>query len=100
MTKQQIGSVVSKKKSAGKLRLGSSVVERQVRSDAIDVKRAAAFLGVSVVTVRRLVGERAIPHCRVNKRILFIPEELDEYRLSRRIPVIRQRSHNPRNDQK
>jgi excisionase family DNA binding protein len=45
----------------------------------IQIKEAAAILGVSLVTVRRLVRDGSLPHIRINGRLYFRLNELYAY---------------------
>ncbi len=49
------------------------------QSPTIDVAGAAAFLGVSQRTIRRLVADRAIPHRRMGRLVRFTERDLDDY---------------------
>jgi len=43
------------------------------------VDEAAAILGVSVFTVRKLIRERAVPFYRVGRRVVLDAEDLERY---------------------
>ncbi len=45
----------------------------------LDVKQAAAFLGVSLGTVYSLCNQEKIRHSRIGRLYRFKPEDLDEY---------------------
>lgn len=44
-----------------------------------DRKETARILGVSVVTVDRLLAQKLISHCRVGRRIVFQTEHITEF---------------------
>jgi excisionase family DNA binding protein len=45
----------------------------------LDIEGAAATLGISPRTLRRLVSQELIAHRRIGRRILFTPEDVSEY---------------------
>jgi len=45
----------------------------------LSVDEAAAILGVSVFTVRKLIRERAVPFYRVGRRVVLDAEDLERY---------------------
>ena len=45
----------------------------------INTKEAAGYLKIHIVTLYRLVKTKQIPACRVDGRIKFSPEVLDEW---------------------
>lgn len=45
-------------------------------SGLFSVKKAADFLGVAEITVRRKVSDGSLKHVRIGKRILFRPDDL------------------------
>jgi excisionase family DNA binding protein len=51
----------------------------------IDVKGLAAWLGVEVVFVRRLVAERRIPFVKIGKFVRFDPDEVAQWIDARRV---------------
>lgn len=51
----------------------------EVRRETLDVKEAAAKLGVSIFTIYDLVRKKQIPHARVARRILFRSQVLDSW---------------------
>ncbi len=50
-----------------------------VPTAVLDVHEAAAYLGVSEVTLYRLVRRREVPYTRVGRSIRFRVEELERY---------------------
>ncbi len=48
-------------------------------TDLFDTEAAAARLGVSPRTVRRLVAQRAVTHYRVGRLVRFRPSDLDAF---------------------
>ena len=67
-------------------RCGMSAIRHDAA--ALDVCRAARFLGVSKVTIYRYVAARQIPHLRIGRRLLFDPDELESWRAAHRVPTI------------
>ena len=51
----------------------------------IDARAAAPYLGVSVVSLRKLVRRREIPHIRIGRRVIFDVADLDRYLAGRRV---------------
>ena len=51
----------------------------EIAKETFDRKEAAKRLGVSVVTVDRLLAQRKISHYRVGRRVLFTEAHLNEY---------------------
>ena len=60
--------------------------------DLLSTSQAAAALGVSSRTLERLKQSGAISYCSVAEggraRVFYLPEQLDEYRLSTRIQIV------------
>jgi excisionase family DNA binding protein len=50
-----------------------------------DLKYAAAFVGLSVHTVRQLARRKAITHYRLGRRLVFKDEDLTEYMCRHRV---------------
>ncbi|MBL8179979.1 MAG: helix-turn-helix domain-containing protein [Blastocatellia bacterium] len=46
-------------------------------STTFDRKEAARRLGISVVTLDRLIAKRRIPHARIGRRVLFTQSMID-----------------------
>ena len=56
----------------------------------LDIKTAAARLGVSEITVRRMITEQQIEHLRIgsgNGRILFTEAQFSDYLKRRTVPA-------------
>ncbi len=53
---------------------------------AIWLKDFCEAQGLSVKTARRLVGTRKIGHVRINGRIAFLPEQIEDYLKSNVVP--------------
>jgi putative molybdopterin biosynthesis protein len=51
----------------------------ETEKGTFDRKEAARLLGVSVVTVDRLLAQGHISHFRVGRRVLFTESHLNEY---------------------
>lgn len=49
------------------------------RRPLLDIAGAAAYLGVSVRHIRRLVAEKRIPHIKWGSILHFDPDELDRW---------------------
>ena len=49
------------------------------QSRLLKIGDAAAFLGVSQVTIRRRVRDRSLPHVRIKNRLYFKSNELHAY---------------------
>jgi excisionase family DNA binding protein len=58
----------------------------------IGVEDLAAWLGVDVVFVRRLVAERRIPFLKIGKYVRFDPDEVAEWINRQRVDASQQRS--------
>jgi excisionase family DNA binding protein len=54
---------------------------------SIDIRPASRLLGISPFTLGSLVRRRAIPHYRIGRRIKFLPSELEQWRLAKRVEV-------------
>lgn len=52
----------------------------------LSVVQAAAFLGVSPVTVRKLIRLRTLPHYRVRDRVILARDDLQAYLHAQRVP--------------
>ena len=52
---------------------------KEFSSMTLDRHSAAQKLGVSVVTLDRMVAKRRIGHVRIGRRVLFTDEMLSEY---------------------
>lgn len=50
---------------------------------AMSVKQVAAMLGVSKETIYRLCEERVLPHTKIGRRIVIMPDQLEQYRAER-----------------
>lgn len=50
-----------------------------LKRSTLEVKEVANYLGVSSDLIYRLVREKAIPHFRIGKRILFKKHAIDEW---------------------
>lgn len=48
-------------------------------SNILTAGQCAAYLGLHVKTVRRMVRERRLPYGRVGGRLRFFPAELDDF---------------------
>ena len=62
------------------------------RSELIDIEALAAWLGVEIVFVRRLVAERRIPFLKIGKFVRFDPDEVAAWVDERRVGVYNERS--------
>ena len=58
----------------------------------IDVPALAAWLGVEVVFVRRLVAERRIPFLKISKFVRFDPPEVARWIDDQRVGIYKERS--------
>jgi excisionase family DNA binding protein len=61
-----------------------------VKIKHIDVEEAAARIGITKFTLRRIVAERQIEHLRIGSgggRILFTDAHINEYLRRRTVPV-------------
>jgi excisionase family DNA binding protein len=63
-----------------------------MRTELIDIEALAAWLGVEVVFVRRLVAERRIPFLKIGKFVRFDPSEVVEWIDGQRVGVYKERS--------
>ena len=59
-------------------KLGQTKKRRAINGYILDVSAAAKFLGATEKTLRALVERRVVPFHRLNRRIIFIKEELVE----------------------
>jgi excisionase family DNA binding protein len=64
----------------------------QTRTELIDVEALAAWLGVEVIFVRRLVAERRIPFLKIGKFVRFDPAEVARWINDQRVVVYKERS--------
>jgi len=58
----------------------------------IDIDALAAWLGVEIVFVRRLVAERRIPFLKIGKFVRFDPAEVATWIDEQRVGVFKERS--------
>ena len=63
-----------------------------MRPPFLNVDELAAWLGIEVVFVRRLIAERRIPFVKVGRLVRFDPEEIAAWIDGRRVAVEEQRS--------
>ena len=64
----------------------------QTRTELIGVEALAAWLGVEIVFVRRLVAERRIPFLKIGKFVRFDPAEVATWIDEQRVGVFKERS--------
>jgi excisionase family DNA binding protein len=64
----------------------------QTRTGLIDIVALAAWLGVEIVFVRRLVAERRIPFLKIGKFVRFDPAEVARWIDDQRVIVYTERS--------
>ena len=64
----------------------------QTRTGLIDVEALAAWLGVEIVFVRRLVAERRIPFLKIGKFVRFDPPEVARWIDDQRVDTYMERS--------
>ena len=57
------------------------------QKDALDINECAKFLGLSASHVRHLACTHQIPYYKRLGRLYFSKKEIDEWRLSERIPT-------------
>jgi excisionase family DNA binding protein len=62
------------------------------RTELIDVEALAAWLGVEIVFVRRLVAERRIPFLKIGKFVRFDPPEVARWIDDQRVDTYKERS--------
>ena len=55
---------------------------------AFSVIEASKKLGVSEITVRRLIKKKSIPHRRIGDRYLFTESDIENYLESVKIPAV------------
>ena len=67
-------------------------VTAQTRTELIDIDALAAWLGVEIVFVRRLVAERRIPFLKIGKFVRFDPAEVATWIDEQRVGVFKERS--------
>jgi excisionase family DNA binding protein len=67
-------------------------VTAQTRTELIDIEALAAWLGVEIVFVRRLVSERRIPFLKIGKFVRFDPAEVATWIDEQRVGVFKERS--------
>jgi excisionase family DNA binding protein len=53
----------------------------------LSVPAAARALGVSLITLRRLIADGQLAHHRVGRRVLLSPRDLEAYLTAHRVPV-------------
>ena len=63
-----------------------------MRPPFLNVDELAAWLGIEVVFVRRLIAERRIPFVKVGRLVRFDPEEILAWIDGRRVAVEEERS--------
>ena len=54
---------------------------------ALSVAQAAAQLDIGIPTLRRLIARRQIAHCRLNRRVTLLPDDIRAYIDAHRIPA-------------
>lgn len=64
----------------------------QMRTELIDIEALAAWLGVEIVFVRRLVAERRIPFLKIGKFVRFDPLEVAGWIDDQRVGIYKERS--------
>jgi excisionase family DNA binding protein len=64
----------------------------QTRTELIDTEALAAWLGVEIVFVRRLVAERRIPFLKIGKFVRFDPPEVARWIDDQRVGASKERS--------
>lgn len=65
-------------------------IEWQLRisqKDALNTEECAQFLGISQDHLRHLANNRDIPHYKCGGKLYFSKKEIDDWRLSERIPT-------------
>lgn len=60
-------------------KLGKTKKRRAINGYILDMSAAAQFLGATEKTLRALVERRVIPFRRLNRRIIFLKEELEQF---------------------
>ena len=66
-----------------------NVIDLRDRRPLVDIDTVAAYLGVSVRHVRRLVDERRIPFIKWGHLLRFDLDEIDEWLQGCRFPPLR-----------
>ena len=64
----------------------------QMRTELIDIEALAAWLGVEIVFVRRLVAERRISFLKIGKFVRFDPPEVARWIDDQRVDTYMERS--------
>ena len=67
-----------------RLEISVSMAAKKPNSDGdepkvMDVNRAAAYFGVPVSFIRRLVAERRLVHYKIGRRVMFRHEDIDRF---------------------
>ena len=60
---------------------------RMMQKDSMNVKECAYYMGVTQSHLRHLTSDRKIPFYKKLGRLFFSKKEIDEWRLSDRIPT-------------
>lgn len=58
---------------------GQGCGPRRIAGVALDVRTAAALIGVTEKTLRAQVGRRLVPHRRLGARIVFLRTEVEQW---------------------
>jgi hypothetical protein len=58
---------------------GQGCGPRRIAGVALDVRTAAAFIGVTEKALRAQVGRRLVPHRRLGARIIFLRDEVEQW---------------------
>jgi len=56
-----------------------------MNNDILTKKEAAQFLKISISTLDRLMVEKNIPYSKINRRVLFLKEDLIKWVKSKRV---------------
>lgn len=67
------------KKLPPKKQPGQGKVNHTINGAALDVRSAAAFLGMTDKALRGMMARQCIPHRRINSRIVFIRAEIEAW---------------------
>lgn len=57
----------------------AAIVDSGIRPAVLGVKEAAAYVGVAVTTLYRMMGRREVPFLKVGKRTLIRVADLDSF---------------------